>query len=72
MATEARPSITDLLLDDALIDGALRQGIREAIELHKRAGLPMVISRGGRIEWLSAEEMERFLNEEEERMARRR
>lgn len=43
--------------DRHLIDEAINRGIREAMLWHKRAGLPVVIERNGKIEWVMPEEL---------------
>ena len=36
---------------------ALRQSVREALMLHKRAGNPVAVWRDGRVEWIKAEDI---------------
>ncbi|MBI3098798.1 MAG: hypothetical protein HYY93_11250 [Planctomycetes bacterium] len=40
------------------IDAALRRAAREAIRLHKRAGLPVVIWRHGRATWVDPDDLD--------------
>lgn len=40
-----------------LVDEAIRQGVRDALLRHKERGLPVVIERNGKIEWVSASEL---------------
>ncbi len=40
-----------------LIDEALRRGVQEALLRHKERGLPVVIERNGKVEWVPAEEL---------------
>lgn len=40
-----------------LIDEALQRGVREAMIRHKVAGLPVVIERDGKIEWVMPEDL---------------
>lgn len=42
--------------DRGLILEALQKGIDEAMIQHKRAGLPVVIERDGKIEWVMPED----------------
>jgi len=38
-----------------LIDKALEEGVRQAMLDHKKEGLPVVIERDGKIEWVKPE-----------------
>ena len=40
------------------IDDAVRRAARRAIEQHRRAGLPLVVYRDGKIAWVPAEELD--------------
>ena len=40
------------------IDEAVKRAARRAIEQHRRAGLPLVVYRDGKIAWVPAEELE--------------
>ena len=40
-----------------VIDEALRQGVREAMLRHKKDAMPVVIERGGKIEWVKPEDL---------------
>jgi hypothetical protein len=44
--------------DRGLILKALQKGIHEAMIRHKRADLPVVIERDGKIEWVMPEDLE--------------
>jgi hypothetical protein len=46
-----------LIEDRHLIDEALKQGVRDAMLRHKRDGLPIVIYRNGKIEWVMPEDL---------------
>ncbi len=52
-----------ILQDDALIVGALQKAARQAIEEHRREGLPLAIWRDGEVAWVSAEELEAELGD---------
>jgi hypothetical protein len=52
-----------LLGDRAVLQAALRDGAREALRVHREAGLPLAIWRDGRTEWVSPEEFERLLSD---------
>lgn len=43
--------------DGRLIDDALEEGVRQAILDHKKEGLPVVIERDGKIEWVKPEDL---------------
>lgn len=40
-----------------VIDDALQQGVREAMLRHKKDARPVVIERGGKIEWVRPEDL---------------
>jgi hypothetical protein len=40
------------LAEGSLIDEGVEDGLREAVELHRRLGLPIVIWRNGRPTWV--------------------
>lgn len=61
MIEEAR-DVGRLLGDRAVLDAALRAGAREALRVHREAGLPLAVWRDGRTEWVSPEEFERLLD----------
>lgn len=53
----------DVDIDDAFrrgapIDEAMRQAARAAVLAHKRAGVPLVVWRDGRVQLVSADEIE--------------
>lgn len=54
--------IQQIFREGTLIDEALREGARLALEAHKRAGSPLVIWRDGKTQWVSPEEFEKNLN----------
>jgi len=58
---EAR-DVGRLLSDRAVLQSALKEGAREALQVHREAGLPLAIWRDGRTEWVSPDEFERLLN----------
>jgi hypothetical protein len=49
--------IEELMLDDALIDGALAEAVRDALRQHKRAGNPIAVWDNGRVVWIPADEI---------------
>lgn len=54
-----RPDVDRILAADRrVIDRAINRGIRKALLRHKAAGLPVVISRGGKIVWIQPEDIE--------------
>ena len=40
-----------------VIDEALRQAVRDAMLRHKKDAMPVVIERGGKIEWVKPEDL---------------
>lgn len=61
MIEEAR-NVGRLLKDRAVLEAALKEGAREALRVHREAGLPLAVWRDGRTEWVSPEEFERLLD----------
>lgn len=57
MKTPQRRSLAELLADRALIHGAVRKAVREAVLTHARAGNPVPTWRDGRVVWLQPEEI---------------
>ena len=49
--------IEELMSDDALIDNALAEAVREALLQHKRAGNPIAVCEDGRVVWVPPEEI---------------
>ncbi len=43
--------------DRGLITRAIQEGVRKAMLEHKNAGLPVVIERNGKIEWVMPEDL---------------
>lgn len=62
MIREPEVDIDAAFKDGTLIDEAMNQGVRQAIERHRRAGVPMAIWRNGRVEYVSADELSGELN----------
>jgi hypothetical protein len=61
MAEERKRSISEMIDDNELITEALRQGVREALLDHARAGNPVAVSENGEIVWLTPDEIYRRL-----------
>ena len=59
MAISEPNDISAIFLDDRLIEDALNTAVRDAVQLHKEKGLPLVVWRNGKILWISPEEAER-------------
>ena len=56
--TEGTKDVSRIFADEGhLIDEALKRGVREAMVRHKKDGLPVVIVRDGKIEWVKPEEL---------------
>ena len=49
MIVKDTPTIRDRFLDDRLVDRAMRTAVREALLLHKRTGVGVVVWRSGRV-----------------------
>ena len=46
-----------LVQEGRLIDKALEEGVRQAMLQHKKDGLPVVVERDGKIEWVKPEDL---------------
>lgn len=58
MKAEAQKDVNRILLEDRLVvDKALDRGIRDAMFRHKKDGLPVVVERDGKIEWVKPEDL---------------
>jgi hypothetical protein len=57
MADEPKRPIAELIDDDDLMTEAIRQGVREELLAHARAGNSVPISENGQVVWLSPEEI---------------
>ena len=58
MKTEARKDVSQILRENPrVIDEALRRGVRNAMLQHKKEGLPVVVERDGKIEWVKPEDL---------------
>jgi hypothetical protein len=56
--TTSKKDVNRILVEDGqLINEALKQGVRDAMLRHKQAGLPVVIYRNGKIEWVKPEDL---------------
>ena len=53
--------IDEIFREGTLIDEAMNLAVRDAVQLHKEKGLPMVVWRDGKILWISPEEAEQSL-----------
>jgi hypothetical protein len=50
-------SISDMIDDDELMTEAIRQGVREELLSHAKAGNSVPVSENGKIIWLSRDEI---------------
>lgn len=62
MSSDARTKLNEhihriMSEDRGVILEALQKGIDKAMIQHKRAGLPVVIERNGKIEWVMPEDL---------------
>jgi hypothetical protein len=58
MKTETYKDVSRILREDRrVVDKALEEGVREAMLQHKKDGLPVVIERDGKIEWVKPEDL---------------
>jgi len=55
MKTKRTKDIGQIFAEGTPIDAALARGVREALRRHKRAGLPVVEWRNGRVRWVAPE-----------------
>lgn len=46
-----------MIADRDRITQAFAEGVKDALKLHKRAGNPVVVMKGGHMTWLSPEEI---------------
>jgi hypothetical protein len=61
VAEKRTQSISEMIDDDDLMTEAIRQGIREELLSHARAGNSVPVSENGQIVWWSPEEIYRHL-----------
>lgn len=52
------PDIERILDDDLAIDGALAEGVKDALKQHKAAGNPVSIWEDGKVVWIQPEDIE--------------
>lgn len=52
------PDIERILEDDAAIDGAIADGVKDALKQHKAAGNPVCTWRDGKVVWIQPEDIE--------------
>jgi len=64
MTNREPKDIQQIFREGTLIDEALNAAVRDAVQLHKEKGLPMVVWRDGKIVWISPEEAEQALASE--------
>lgn len=62
MPEEPEPTISGLIENDELMADAIRQGVREELLSHARAGRSVPFSENGEVVWLSPEEIYRRLD----------
>lgn len=57
MANDKERSLSELIADTDLMTAAIRQGVREELLSHARAGNPVPESRDGQVVWITPEEI---------------
>ena len=58
MKSEAQKDVDRILRENRQVVGeALKRGVRKAMLRHKRDGLPVVIERDGKIQWIKPEDL---------------
>ena len=63
MESEPKRDISEILSDPNVVLEAAREAAQDAIALHKKLGLPMAVSRNGRVVLVAAEELEKMEGE---------
>jgi len=58
VTTRKLSRLGQIFADGRLIDEAMRAAVKSAIQLHKQHGVPMAISRDGKVVLVPAEELE--------------
>ena len=61
MESRGPTDVSAILLDGRLVEDALNAAVRDAVQLHREKGLPLVVWRDGKAVWISPEEAERSL-----------
>jgi hypothetical protein len=61
MTNREPKDIRKIFREGTLIDEAMSAAVRDAVQLHKEKGLPMVVWRDGEIVWISPEEAEQIM-----------
>ena len=61
MTNREPKDIQKIFQEGTLIDEAMNAAVRDAVQLHKEKGLPMVVWRDGKIVWITPEEAEQSL-----------
>ena len=56
MATEPTKDISKILADPTVVERAVSEGVREAVQRHKQMGLPLAVWKNGQVVWITAEE----------------
>jgi hypothetical protein len=59
VATDEPIDIAAIFREGTLIDRAMNLAVRDAIQLHKEKGVPLVVWREGKIMFIAPEEAER-------------
>lgn len=49
---EKKDKIKEILADEKLITEAMQRAVREAVEMHKRAGNPIAVWKDGKAVWI--------------------
>jgi hypothetical protein len=57
MPEERNPTLSELIANSELMTEAIRQGVREKLLSHAKAGNSVPVSENGKIIWLSPDEI---------------
>ena len=57
MTAQYKDKIEEVIADRDRITQALAEGVKDALKLHKLAGNPVVVMKGGNMVWLRPEEL---------------
>ena len=56
MATKPNEDISAILADPTVVEQAVREAVREAVERHRQLGLPLAVWKEGKVAWIGGED----------------